>query len=311
MRTRKLRMLLCWGVLFEAAYAYPLHAESSHDAWLRYAPIGETAREKYATFPVAVVVVGDSPALGTAQGELIRGVRGMLGKTLRAERDLTRGRAIVLGTFASLQAVVPAFQLHNPLNEEGFWLTTGKVHGFACLIVTATTDRGVLYGVFALLTKIASNAEIASLDEVQQPYARLRWVDQWDNLDGGIERGYGGRSIFFEDGKVRTDLTRVRAYAPLLASIGINGCPINNANPYPRLLEDNFLPKLARIADAFREWGIRIAISIDLSSPKVIVGLDTFDPLDPRLLQWWREKVDAIYRRIPDFGGFVVKTTTS
>ncbi len=300
-------MLLLVGVLFEAAYAYPLLAESSHDAWLRYAPVGETAGEKYASLPAAVVVLGDSPALGTAQGELIRGVRGMLGKTLRAEKDLPRERAIVLGTFESLQAVVPSFHLHSPLNEEGFWLTTGKVHGFPCLIVTAMTDHGVLYGVFALLTKIASNADIASLDEVQQPHARLRWVDQWDNLDGGIERGYGGRSIFFEDGKVRTDLTRVREYARLLASIGINGCSINNVNADPRLLEDDFLPQLARIADAFREWGIRIAVAIDLSSPKVIGGLDTFDPLDPRLIQWWREKVDVIYRRIPDFGGFVVK----
>jgi len=307
MRAQKLRMLLLVGVLFEAAYAYPLLAESSHDAWLRYAPVGETAGEKYASLPAAVVVLGDSPALGTAQGELIRGVRGMLGKTLRAEKDLPRERAIVLGTFESLQAVVPSFHLHSPLNEEGFWLTTGKVHGFPCLIVTAMTDHGVLYGVFALLTKIASNADIASLDEVQQPHARLRWVDQWDNLDGGIERGYGGRSIFFEDGKVRTDLTRVREYARLLASIGINGCSINNVNADPRLLEDDFLPQLARIADAFREWGIRIAVAIDLSSPKVIGGLDTFDPLDPRLIQWWREKVDVIYRRIPDFGGFVVK----
>jgi alpha-glucuronidase len=300
-------MLLCVGVLFEAAYAYPALAESSHDAWLRYAPIGQTALEKYASLPAAVVVLGDSPALGTAQAELIRGVKGMLGKTLRAEKDLPREKAIVLGTFAALQAVVPSFHLHGPLNEEGFWLTTGKVHGFPCLIVTATTDRGVLYGVFALLTKIASNAEIASLDEVQEPYARLRWVDQWDNLDGGMERGYGGRSIFFEDGKVRADLTRVREYARLLASVGINGCSINNVNADPGLLEDDFLPQLARIADAFREWGIRIATSIDLSSPKVIGGLDTFDPLDPRLIQWWREKVDAIYRQIPDFGGFVVK----
>src|SRR6266480_3534901 len=307
MRAQKLRLLLLVGVLFEVAYAYPLLAESSHDAWLRYAPIAETAREKYASLPAAVVVLGDSPALGTAQGELIRGVRGMLGKTLRAEKDLPREKAIVLGTFESLQAVVPSFHLHSPLNEEGFWLTTGKVHGFPCLIVTAMTERGVLYGVFALLSKIASNAEIASLDEVQKPYARLRWVDQWDNLDGGIERGYGGRSIFFEDGKVRTDLTRVREYARLLASIGINGCSINNVNADPRLLEDDFLPQLARIADAFREWGIRIAVAIDLSSPKVIGGLDTFDPLDPRLIQWWREKVDAIYGRIPDFGGFVVK----
>src|SRR5438445_11573958 len=147
MRTRKLRMLLCVGLLFEAAYAYPLLAESSHDAWLRYAPIGETARGKYVSFPGAVVVLGDSPVLATAQGELIRGVRGMLGKTLRAEKDLSREKAIVLGTFESLRAVVPSFHLHSTLNEEGIWMTTGKVHGVLCLIVIAMTDHAFLYAV--------------------------------------------------------------------------------------------------------------------------------------------------------------------
>lgn len=300
-------MVVWVGVLFGTACAYPLLAESSHDAWLRYAPIEEAARGKYASLPAAVTVVGDSPTLGAAQGELIRGVRGMLGKTLRARRELPAEKAIVLGTFGSMQAVVPDFHARGPLGEEGFWLTTQQVHGFSCLIVTALNDRGVLYGVFALLSKMARNEDVSSIDEVQRPYAPLRWVNQWDNLDGSIERGYGGRSIFFEDGKVRSDLTRVREYARLLASIGINGCAVNNVNADPRLLTEDFLPQLARIADAFREWGIRIAVAIDLSSPKVIGGLDTFDPLDPRLVQWWRDRVDAIYRRIPDFGGFVVK----
>jgi len=231
----------------------------------------------------------------------------MLGRTLRAEKELPQENAMVLGTLASIRSVVPGFHADSPLGEEGFWLTTEQVHGFHCLIVTAKADRGVLYGVFALLSRIARNEEVVALNEVQQPYAPLRWVNQWDNLDGGIERGYGGRSIFFEDGRVRTDLTLVREYARLLASIGINGCAINNVNADPRLLQEDFLPQFARIADAFREWGIRIAIAIDLSSPKVIGGLDTFDPLDPRPIEWWREKVDAIYRRIPDFGGFVVK----
>ena len=207
---------------------------------------------------------------------MIRGVRGMLGKTLRAEKDLPREKAIVLGTRASIQAVVPGFGARSPLGEEGFWLTTENLRGFPCFIVTATTDRGVLYGVFALLSKMARDESISALNEVQQPYAPLRWVDQWDNLDGGIERGYAGRSIFFEGGKVRPDLTRVREYARLLASLGINGCAINNVNANPHLLEEDFLPQIARIADAFREWGIRIAISIDFSSPKVIGGLDTF-----------------------------------
>ncbi len=307
MKTPKLRALFCLGVLSGTVYACPLAAESTHDAWLRYAPIDRTAREKYASLPAAVVVLGDSPMLGTAQGELIRGVRSMLGKTLRAEKNLPREKAVVLGTLASIQSIVPGLSASSPLGEEGFWLTAENLHGFRCLIVTAMTDRGVLYGVFALLSKIARDEDISALNEVQQPNARLRWVDQWDNLDGGIERGYGGRSIFFEDGGVRADFTRVREYARLLASIGVNGCAINNVNANPRFLEEDFLPQLARIADVFREWGIRIAVSIDLSSPKVIGGLDTFDPLDPRLIQWWREKANNIYRRIPNFGGFVVK----
>jgi alpha-glucuronidase len=307
MNRRTLRLLFWVTALFGATQAYPLLAESSHDAWLRYAPIGETARGKYASLPAAVAVLGNSPTLSAAQAELIRGVRGMLGKTLRAERELPAEKAIVLGTFASMQALLPGFNARGPLGEEGFWLTAKQVHGFHCFIIAAMTDRGVLHGVFALLSKMARNEDVSSLDEFQQPYARLRWVDQWDNLDGRIERGYGGSSIFFQEGKVRADLTRVREFARLLASIGINGCAINNVNADPRLLTEDFLPQLARIADAFREWGIRIAVAIDLSSPKVVGGLDTFDPLDARLIQWWREKVEALYRRIPDFGGFVVK----
>jgi len=93
----------------------------------------------------------------------------------------------------------------------------------------------------------------------------------------------------------------------LLASVGINGCAINNVNADPRLLQSDYLPQIRRIADIFREWGIRLSISIDLSSPKTIGGLGTFDPLDPQLIEWWRARVSEIYRQIPDFGGFVVK----
>ena len=132
-------------------------------------------------------------------------------------------------------------------------------------------------------------------------------MDEWDNLNGTIERGYAGPSIFFENGSVRADLTRAGQYARLLASVGINGCTINNVNADRRILDDSFIPQLARIADVFRPWGVRLAVSVDLSSPKTAGGLDTFDPLDPRVVEWWKAKVDTIYRQIPDFGGFVVK----
>ncbi len=152
--------------------------------------------------------------------------------------------------------------------NEGFWLKSTKLDGFDCLIVAGGTDRGVLYGVFALLSKIAQRRRTSRhLDEIQQPYAPIRWANQWDNLDGSIERGYAGRSIFFDNGNVRDDLTRVRDYARLLASVGINGCAINNVNANPRALQPDFLPQLARVADVFRPWGIRLSIAVDLSSP--------------------------------------------
>src|SRR5713226_8935343 len=231
----------------------------------------------------------------------------MLGKTLRAGMGPPKENAFVLGTLKAVRGEVPELSARNELREDGFRLATGQVRGFHCVIITASTNRGVLYGVFAVLSRIARRESIAALNEVQEPYAPIRWVNQWDNLDGRIERGYAGRSIFFENGSVRADLKRVRDYARLLASVGINGCTINNVNADPRILEDSFLPQLVRIANVFRPWGVRLSVAVDLSSPKLIGGLDTFDPLDSRVTEWWRKKVDEIYRQIPDFGGFVVK----
>jgi alpha-glucuronidase len=135
----------------------------------------------------------------------------------------------------------------------------------------------------------------------------IRWVDEWDNPDGTIERGYAGRSILFEGGNVREDLAPVADYARLLASVGINGCNINNVNAAPQLLDVDHLKQIARIADAMRPWGVRLAMSVDIASPQKIGGLATYDPLDPAVKKWWTDKVDEIYKLIPDFAGFTVK----
>jgi alpha-glucuronidase len=182
-----------------------------------------------------------------------------------------------------------------------------RIGGHECLVVIGVSDRGVLYGVFGLLSKIGRGESIEGIDEVQQPYVPIRWVNQWDNLDGRIERGYGGASLFFADGRVREDLTRAGQYARLLASAGINGCTINNVNADPHVLDSAFLAQVSRVADQFRPWGVQLSLSVDLSTPKALGELDAFDPLDPRVAEWWRQKVDEIYRLIPDFGGFVVK----
>lgn len=305
---RHLRSITICGVLLLLALGSTCaRAETGADAWLRYTPLEKQAAQKYSRLPASVVVLGDSPVLESAKAELIRGIRGMLGKTLRDDKTLPKENAIVLGTLSALQSASPNLLEHTDFREDGFLLATERVHGIECLIVTAKNDRGVLYGVFALLSKIARNENISALHETQHPYAPIRWTDEWDNLDGSIERGYAGASIFFENGSVRADLTRAGEYARLLASIGLNGCAINSVNADPRVLEDYFLPQLARVADVFRPWGVQLAISVDVSSPKVIGGLDTFDPADPRVAEWWSKKVGEIYRLIPDFAGVVVK----
>src|SRR5713226_3728289 len=285
----------------------PLLAESGHDAWLRFARLDARAARMYEALPASVVVLGDSVVLETAQRELTRGLKEMLGKTLRAEPGLPRKESFILGTLKEVQTAIPEIQTKDTLVQDDFWITTRQGGGFSRVIVTGSTERAVLYAVFALLSKIARKESIATLDERQEPYVPVRWVDQWDNLDGRIERGYAGRSIFFESDAVRDDLSKVEDYARLLASIGVNGCNVNNVNADSRVLDARLLLQLRRIADVFRPSGIRLSISVDLGSPKTIGGLETFDPLDSRVAEWWQRKVDQIYQQIHDFAGFTVK----
>jgi alpha-glucuronidase len=300
---RKTFLLL--GLLLAAG---SLHAETGYAAWLRYAALDDAASRQYRdALPAAITAFGDSVVIESAKGELLRGIRGMTGRTLRLEPGLPPEGAIVLGTLAAIRQAAPQFQLFGDLAPDAYRSKTIRVNGVRYTIVTGQNDRGVLYGCFALLRKMALGEPIAELDEKQAPYAPVRWVNQWDNLDGSIERGYGGRSIFWENNRVREDLGRVSDYARLLASLGINACSISNVNANPRLLTPEFIPQVARIADAFRPWGVRVAISIDFGSPKTLGGLDTFDPLDPGVAAWWKARVDELYRAVPDLAGFVLK----
>ena len=294
--------------LLALAAAASLGAETGHEAWLRYAPVeAGPAGQRYARLPAVVVAFGDSAVLGSARGELTRGARGMLGKTLRAESRLPKEGAIILGTLAAIRREAPSIPLAAELRDDGYWIKTVTAGGLRRLVITAPNDRGVLYGVFALLRMIGLGEPVSVLDHQREPYPPVRWVNQWDNLDGTIERGYGGPSIFYENNDVRENLDDARDYARLLASLGINGCTVNNVNANTRVISTEFLPQLARIAAVFRPWGVKLSVAIDFSSPQRMGGLDTFDPLDARVAEWWRNKTGEIYRAIPDLGGFVLK----
>jgi alpha-glucuronidase len=251
--------------------AFTLHAETGADAWLRHAPLDEAAARAYrAALPSSITTFTSAPVAQSAQSELVRGIRGMLGRTLRVQSAaLPAEPALLLGTLADLK---PHLKLDADLPPDGYWLTTATAGGITHIVVTASNDRGVLYGAFALLRKISLGESIAKLNEKQSPYASVRWVNEWNNLDGTIERGYGGRSIFWDKVQAREDLSRVSEYGRLLASLGINACSINNVNANPRVLAPDFLPNIARVAEAFRPWGVRVAIAVDFGSPKTSVA---------------------------------------
>jgi len=253
-----------------------------------------------------VAAVGASKMVRTAGLELVHAL-GEKPVSQGPAPALPNADAFVLGRWKDVHALFPELNRSRAPTDDGFWLKTVRRGRAKYWLIIGGSDRGVLYGAFSFLARIAQQKEVATLDDRQTPSAPIRWVSEWDNLDGGIERGYAGRSIFFDNGAVRSDLTRAGQYARLLASIGINGCAINNVNASPRILSAEFVPQLARIADAFRSWGVKLAVSVDMSSPVVVGGLKTFDPLDAEVAEWWRKRVDALYKQIPDFGGFVVK----
>ena len=264
-----MEVILRWALVL-SFLTTPLFAETGYDAWLRYPSSGSA--------PV-ITVVGKSALLESARQELLRGLR------------TPKTQAIVLGGPAA------------NLKPDGYQLKTvdGKI------VITGADDRGVLYGAFALLRRVTLGEPIVGLNEKSEPSVPVRWVNHWDNLDGTIERGYGGRSIFWDNGAARADLMRVNDYGRMLASLGINGTSINNVNVNPRILAPDFLPEIVRIANTLRPWGVRTILSVDFGSPQKIGGLDTFDPLDPRVIAWWKSKADEIYRAVPDLGGFIIK----
>ena len=242
---------------------------------------------------------------GAASAQLQSGLMGMLRE---GPKLVNSGPRIVLvGTRAEFGALYPMIKIPE-LGPESFWIGTSQTGGGEWDILVAGGDgRGVLYGAFELLRRVSQQQAVRRIDLIETPAMPIRWVDEWDNADGSIERGYAGRSIFFDAGHVRDELHPAAEYARLLASVGINGCNLNNVNNAAAFLEPDMLKGIARIADAMRPWGVRVALSVDIASPQKIGGLKTYDPLDPAVIAWWRAKTGEIYKLIPDFAGFTVK----
>lgn len=197
--------------------------------------------------------------------------------------------------------------------------------------ITASNPIGLLYGAYELIRLQNTDAYntgsgnqqnfCKAIDETEKPQVGLRILNHWDNLDGSIERGYAGKSIFkWEEiklgkngkgGSISKSLhDRLITYARANASLGINGSVLNNVNASPKMMTSEYINKVKIIANILRPYGIRVYLSINFASPMALGYTKTADPLDKKVQQWWKKKAKEIYATIPDFGGFLVKANS-
>lgn len=284
-------------------------------SWLQYSMIeNDDLSNKYRELCSNITLATESIIIKSAIEELENGIKSMLGITVSTQTYPQQDSSIVLGTYQDIDienyGIEPG--LFVDMNEEGYLLKTSKnsKSNQSDILIIGKSDRGILYGTFHLLRLLQTRESVDKLHISDQPKNQLRMINQWDNMDGSVERGYSGNTIFFVDNDFPEDLNRIKDYGRMLSSIGINAISINNVNVWDvetNLISERFLPKVAEVADIFRAFGIKLFLSINYASPIVLGNLTTADPLDENVQQWWDEKVEEIYRYIPDFGGFVVK----
>jgi alpha-glucuronidase len=285
-------------------------AEDGYELWLRYRPLEAGLRGTVSRNATAITV-SESPGLPVqaAVRELQSGLSGMLEQEVPVSRDLVNG-AILLGTPQNNPAIAQLDLPLEQLGKEGFLIRSVDISGKKATVIAANGEAGLIYGAFGLLRLIQTGASLDALDIAEAPKIELRLLNHWDNLDRYVERGYAGQSIW--DWWRLPDILdpRYTDYARANASIGINGTVLNNVNASPQILTSQYIAKAAALADVFRPYGIKVYLSVRFSSPVDIGGLETADPLDPEVREWWSAKAREIYARIPDFGGFLVKANS-
>jgi len=287
-------------------------AEDGYELWLRYRLIENTkVLTQYRSQIKSLYVPGNSPTLAVIKEELLNGLSGLLGKNIPLQHA-PGANTVVAGTPENIQAIaqLPLRSRLEETGKEGFIIATTPVNGKKCIVITANTETGVLYGVFHFLRLLQTHQPIEQLNIVSTPRIAHRVLNHWDNLDRTVERGYAGQSIWDWHRLPGYIDPRYKDYARANASIGINGTVLTNVNANAWILTDLYLEKVAALAAVFRPYGIRVYLTARFSAPVEIGKLKTADPLDPEVQAWWKQKAAAIYRYIPDFGGFLVKANS-
>ena len=308
-----LAVVLAGGALLVSVHE-PMHAvDDGYELWLRYPLVADSARlAEYRAAISELVITSDAPTLRVAREELARGLSGLLGRGTPVTDEPTLDGALIVGTPAN-SPVIASLSLAAALRAagpEGFVIRALPVKGHRAIVIAANRDIGVLYGAFHLLRLLQTEAPLAALDVVSAPRYGLRLLNHWDNLDGTVERGYAGASLW-EWARLPDSISpRYRDYARANASIGINGAVLTNVNANAQILTPQYLVKVAALARVFRPYGIKVYLTARFSAPLELGATQTADPRDERVRAWWVAKADEIYRSIPDFGGFVVKANS-
>lgn len=287
----------------------PLRAEDGYRLWLRYDKIeNEELRRAYLRSLSQIFVDGGEAILRTAAAELSAGLEALLGQPVPILEEPGGAGTAIAGILGRSPAIDPLVSEEDArkVASEGYLLTNRR----GSLVIAARDARGVLYGAFHLLRLLQLRQPLGNLHLIENPKVKLRVLNHWDNLDRTVERGYAGFSIWNWHELPEYIDQRYIDYARANASIGINGAVVANVNANALVFRPDYLEKAAALADVFRPYGIRLYLTARFSSPIELGGLPTADPLNPDVQKWWKDKVEEIYRLIPDFGGFLVKANS-
>lgn len=290
--------------------SYKIKAEDGYDLWLRYKKIeNPDLLKNYQSQLKNVVIKSETATFKAIKNELKTALPGMLVSDVSYSDFKENGGNLIVALPTDSKFIsenINGSELES-LGNEGFLIKSFKSNN---IIITGNSDLGILYGVFRFLEFLQQEKDISNLNFSDAPKTKIRILNHWDNLDRTVERGYAGFSLW--DWFRLPDVVdpRYTDYARANASIGINGSVITNVNANALILTPLYLEKIARLADVFRPYGIKVYLTARFSAPIELDKLPTADPLDSQVQQWWKNKAEEIYRYIPDFGGFLVKANS-
>jgi len=287
-------------------------AQKDYKLWLQYNKVDNAnLKTEYLSNIQEIVSLGKSETAKIAFAELQSGLDEMLEKKFENKPTITGNHNIIMG---SKELLTPEIQKEignfDQINDEGFVIKSISINNKKQLIITGKTDVGVLYGVYSFLRLMQTNKSIQNLNITDSPKTNIRILNHWDNLDRTVERGYAGFSLWNWQKLPDFIDQRYIDYARANASIGINGTVLTNVNANALILTPQYLEKVEALANVFRPYGIKVYLTARFSAPIEIGGLKTADPKDTQVINWWKNKAKEIYKRIPDFGGFLVKANS-